>query len=98
MEVALIVATSKQEPNQHRKDTLVESVRNQLHSYIMVKNMIRKLIRKHKLNKKQKEVNKLYEQDGLTDEVLDMQLEVNMMRNKLDIPDPKQRVYKGYCQ
>lgn len=60
--------------------------------------MIRKLIRKHKLNKKQKEVNKLYEQDGLTDEVLDMQLEINEMRNKFDISDPKQKVYKNYCQ
>ena len=60
--------------------------------------MIRKQIRKFKLNRKQKKIDKLYEQDGLTDEVLDMQLEVNMMRNKLDISDPKQRVYKGYCQ
>lgn len=60
--------------------------------------MVRKLVRKFKLNRKQKKVNKLYEQDGLTDEVLDMQLEINEMRNQLDISDPNQKVYKNYCQ
>ena len=60
--------------------------------------MVRKLVRKFKLNRKQKKVNKLYEQYGLTDEVLDMQLEINEMRNQLDISDPNQKVYKNYCQ
>ena len=64
----------------------------------MDNNMIRNLIRKHKLNRKQKKIDKLYKKDGLTDEVLDMQLEVNAMRYEYKIPDPNQKVYQEYSQ
>ena len=39
------------------------------------------------LAKKQKEVDELYKRDGLTDEVLDMQIAINKMRNGHDIPE-----------
>lgn len=41
------------------------------------------------LAKKQKEVNELYERDGLTDEVLDKQIAINKMRNGHNIPESK---------
>lgn len=43
--------------------------------------------KKRVLNKKQKAIKEEYSKDGLTDIVLDKQLEVNKLRNELDIPD-----------
>lgn len=43
--------------------------------------------KKSVLNKKQKAIKEEYSKDGLTDIVLDKQLEVNKLRNELDIPD-----------
>lgn len=51
-----------------------------------------------KLRKKQDEVDKLYEKDGLTDEVLDKQIEINKLRHKHDISDKESQVYKEYVQ
>ena len=39
------------------------------------------------LNLAQKLINKAYEKNGLTDEILDLQVELNMQRNKSDNPD-----------
>ena len=55
-------------------------------------------IRGFRLNRKQKKIDKLYEEEGLTDRVLDMQLEVNEKRFKHDISDPNQKVYQEYVQ
>jgi len=41
------------------------------------------------LAKKQKEVDELYERDGLTDEVLDKQIAINKMRNGHNISESK---------
>ena len=51
-----------------------------------------------KLNKMQKEVNKLYEEEGLTDEVIQKQLEINELRHKENIPDTSELVYKNFVQ
>lgn len=50
------------------------------------------------LDKKQEIVNNLYEEQGLTDEVLDLQLEINQTRHKENIPDPKELIYKNFVQ
>lgn len=39
------------------------------------------------LKKKQEEVNQLYEEYGLTDEVLDKQIAINKLRHAHDITD-----------
>ena len=50
------------------------------------------------LAKKQKEVDKLYEEHGLTDEVLDKQIEINKLRHAHDISDKTNRVNGDYVQ
>ena len=40
----------------------------------------------------------LYEEFGLTDEVLDLQLKINKLRHEQDISDDKQKVYKNWVQ
>ena len=50
------------------------------------------------LAKKQKEVDKLYEEHGLSDEVLDKQIAINKLRYAHDIPDESEKVYGDYVQ
>ena len=50
------------------------------------------------LKKKQEEVNKLYEEHGLTDEVLDKQIAINKLRHAHDITDKENTIYEGYVQ
>ena len=42
---------------------------------------------KRQLDEKQQIVNQLYETDGLTDEVLNMQVDINAMRHEYDLVD-----------
>lgn len=51
-----------------------------------------------KLTEMQKKLDKIYNEQGLTDEVLDLQLEVNALRHEHDIPDETKKVYKEYVQ
>lgn len=53
---------------------------------------------KEHLAKKQKEVDHLYAEHGLTDEVLDRQIEINKMRNEYDIHDKSETVHEDYVQ
>lgn len=50
------------------------------------------------LARKQKELDKLYEEQGLTDEVLDRQIEINKLRYAHDVVDKSNVVYDGYVQ
>ena len=50
------------------------------------------------LAKKQQEVDKLYAENGLTDEVLDKQIAINKLRHAHDIPDESEKVYGDYVQ
>ena len=43
---------------------------------------IKRFFHKIQLKNKQKHVNKLYERDGLTDEVLNLQVQINQERNE----------------
>lgn len=47
---------------------------------------------------KQKEIDAKYKAEGLTDEVLDAQVELNQLRNKYDIEDEKNRIYENFVQ
>ena len=50
------------------------------------------------LDKEQEEINKQYEKEGLTDEVLDRQIAINEKRHKENITDPKELIYKNFAQ
>lgn len=50
------------------------------------------------LAKEQEKIDKLYEKEGLTDEVLEKQVKLNQLRNKLDISDRKNRIYDRFVQ
>lgn len=50
------------------------------------------------LKKKQKEVDKLYDEHGLTDEVLDKQIAINKLRHEHDITDKEKVIHKTYVQ
>lgn len=50
------------------------------------------------LNKIQKEIDELYEKDGLTDEVLDKQIEINKLRHEHDITDNSNKINGDYVQ
>jgi hypothetical protein len=67
----------------------------------MLKEFTEKIHKKNigrKLDKQQKEVNKLYAEPGLTDEVLTKQTEINRIRNKENITDKNQRIHKNFVQ
>lgn len=47
---------------------------------------------------RQKEIDVKYEKEGLTDEVLELQVQLNQERNRLNISDPTKRIYENYVQ
>ena len=51
-----------------------------------------------KLKKLQEKANTLYERDGLTDEVLDLQLEINKLRHENDIVDETEIIDEKWVQ
>lgn len=59
---------------------------------------IKKSIKNFQLNRKQKKIKKLCEKEGLTDEVLEAQVEINTLRNELDIPDSNEIIYDKFVQ
>ena len=58
-----------------------------------------KLIQAWDLKRQQEKLNKEYEQYGLTDEILEKQMELNAKRNKLNIPDETEIINdEGFVQ
>lgn len=53
---------------------------------------------KETLDNLQQECNKLYEEYGLIDEVMDLQLVINSLRNKFDLVDKSEQVYDEFVQ
>lgn len=53
---------------------------------------------KETLDNLQQEYNKLYEEYGLIDEVMDLQLVINSLRNKFDLVDESEQVYDEFVQ
>ena len=58
---------------------------------------LEKFIKKINLRNKQRIVNKKYREDGLTAEVLEMQMEINTERYLYDFPDDSEGV-DDFCQ
>ena len=52
----------------------------------------------NKLKELQSKCDKLYAENGLTDEVLDLQVEINQLRHEHDIPDDNEKVYDDFVQ
>ncbi|WP_405282132.1 hypothetical protein [Methanobrevibacter sp.] len=50
------------------------------------------------MNRKQADLNEKYELYGLTDELLDKQVEINKRRHELDISDKDKLVYEDFVQ
>lgn len=50
------------------------------------------------IKNKQRVVNKKYEKEGATEEVLEAQLEINALRREHDIPDTNHFVYEKFVQ
>lgn len=59
---------------------------------------LKKFFKKISLNNKQKYINKLYQEDGLTDEVLNLQVQINQERNEYNITDDSEKIYMDFVQ
>lgn len=51
-----------------------------------------------RLQSRQKQINKMFEEEGLTDEILNEQLEINKRRHELDIHDPNEEIDDNFVQ
>lgn len=58
----------------------------------------KKFLHKIQAKNRQRAINKKYEKHGLTDEVLEEQVKLNVFRNLHDISDSSKKVYKNYIQ
>lgn len=58
----------------------------------------KKFLKIIQVKNKQKVINKQYEEEGLTEEVLEAQAEINAMRHEYDIVDESEVVYENYVQ
>lgn len=61
-------------------------------------NKLSKFVKRVQFRNRQRKINKQYKKEGLTDEVLDAQVTLNIERHKHDISDRTERVYKNYVQ
>lgn len=59
---------------------------------------LEKFVKKINLRNKQRIVNKKYREEGLTAEVLEMQMEINTERYLYDIPDDDSILENDFCQ
>lgn len=50
------------------------------------------------LKNKQRVVDNLFEKEGLSDEVLSKQVEINILRNELDMPDSEKVIFEDFVQ
>ena len=58
----------------------------------------KKWLKRLQLRYKQMQINRKYKSDGLTDEVLEMQVALNTERHELDIDDETERIYENFVQ
>ena len=54
--------------------------------------------KKMQIKNRQRYIDKTFKKDGLTDEVLEKQVEVNRLRHEYNIPDESMKVYEEYSQ
>ena len=65
---------------------------------ILMLNKSKKFLKAVQLKNKQRHIEKQYNEHGLTDEVLEAQVQLNVERNKHDIPDSSNFVYEDFVQ
>lgn len=61
-------------------------------------NILSKKYYQRKLKKEQEKINKEYEEQGLTDEILEKQIKINKKRNELGISDETILDNDGWAQ
>lgn len=64
----------------------------------MMFDSVKRVVYKPILDRRQKKVKKLLEEEGFTDEVLEKQLKINKKRAALDLPDESELVNGKYVQ
>lgn len=57
-----------------------------------------RFLKQIQLKNKQGAIDKQYAKEGLSDEVLDAQIELNQLRNELDIPDESNFIFENFVQ
>ena len=57
-----------------------------------------RILNQIKLSLQQKQINRQYKKDGLTDEILERQIALNIKRHELDIPDCSKKINGKYVQ
>lgn len=57
-----------------------------------------RFLKQIQLKNKQRAIDKQYAKEGLSDEVLDAQIELNQLRNELDIPDESNFIFENFVQ
>lgn len=58
----------------------------------------KKFLKIIQVKNKQRIVNKKFDEEGLTDEVLEAQAEINAVKNEFDIVDESEVVYENFVQ
>ena len=61
-------------------------------------NVISKKFHEIILNYKQRKVTRLYQSEGLTDNVLEKQSKISKKRQQLNLPERYEMIYKRYLQ
>lgn len=59
---------------------------------------VKRFFHKIQLKNKQKQINKLYQEEGLTSEVLEKQVQINKERNEFNITDEDEKIYMDFVQ
>ena len=88
VKVAVIADTLKREVSVLRNVTFQVLVKNQLW-WLQMQDKIKTL---------QEVCENLYDEYGLTEEILELQVVINKLRNKYNISDSKNRIYKNFVQ
>ena len=57
-----------------------------------------RFLKQIQLKNKQRAIDKQYAKEGLSDEVLDAQIELNKLRHELDIPDESNFIFENFVQ
>ena len=58
----------------------------------------KRFLHKIQLKNEQRVINKQYEEEGLTDDVLEKQVKLNQKRHELDLHDENEFVYENFVQ
>lgn len=75
----------------------MRSVKN-LYWWFEMMDKVKRFFHKIQLKNKQKQINKIYHEEGLTSEVLEKQVQINKERNEFNITDEDEKIYMDFVQ